>query len=82
MTAPSRWGHAQERATHRHDHAHEYGSDGPPASASATTATITARLDLTGWEIATAQEPRRTLTGPGGREVTLRDVDVRATRRQ
>ena len=53
----------------------------PPAEASATPATITARLDGRDWEIATATEHRRTLPGHGGRAVTIDDVVVRATRR-
>lgn len=64
-----------------HGHPHEHAGDGPPASASATAAAITARLDPAVWEVVTAQEPHRTLSGDGGREVTLHDVVVRATRR-
>jgi thioredoxin reductase len=56
-------------------------SDGPPASASATAATITARLDPALWEIVTAEESHRTMPGPGGHETTIHDVVVRATRR-
>lgn len=55
--------------------------DGPPASASATAAAITARLDPTVWEIVTAQESHRTHSSHGGREVTIHDVVVRARRR-
>jgi SAM-dependent methyltransferase len=62
-----------------HGHASEPG-DGPPASASATAAAITARLDPTKWRVVTAREAHRTLSGHGGREVTLHDVVVRATR--
>jgi thioredoxin reductase/SAM-dependent methyltransferase len=73
---------------HLHDDAadgrgHGHGGDGPPASASATAAAITARLDPAEWEVVTAQESHRTLPGHGGhggREVTLHDVVVRATR--
>ncbi|WP_084959960.1 class I SAM-dependent methyltransferase [Thermoactinospora rubra] len=54
----------------------------PPAEASVTSAAITARLDGTEWEIVTAEEHLRTLTGPGGRAVPLHDVVVRATRRR
>ncbi|WP_328995200.1 TPMT family class I SAM-dependent methyltransferase [Kribbella sp. NBC_01245] len=53
----------------------------PPVEASATVAAITARLDDTAWVIVTAEERHRTLAGPGGREVPLHDVVVRATRR-
>ncbi|WP_129664454.1 class I SAM-dependent methyltransferase [Phytoactinopolyspora endophytica] len=52
----------------------------PPAEASATAETITARLDDTEWEIVTAEERRRTLAGRDGREISLHDVVVRATR--
>lgn len=76
-------GHLHHDATggsHGHGHAREHG-DGPPASASATAATITARLDAARWEIVTAQESQRTMSGPDGRETTIHDVVVRATRR-
>jgi len=52
----------------------------PPAEPSATSAAITARMDGMEWEIVTAEEHPRTLTGHGVRAVTLHDVDVRATR--
>ncbi|BFU45227.1 class I SAM-dependent methyltransferase [Krasilnikovia sp. MM14-A1004] len=55
--------------------------DHPPAEASATVADITARLDPANWEIITAEQPLRTVNGPGGRAMTLHDVVVRATRR-
>jgi SAM-dependent methyltransferase len=54
--------------------------DQPPADASATSAEITARLDGTAWEVMTADELRREVVGPGGGEVTLLDVVVRARR--
>lgn len=64
-----------------HGHGHEQSGDGAPASASATAAAITARLDPAVWEVVTAQESHRTLShGGGGREATLHDVVVRATR--
>ncbi|NUW31200.1 class I SAM-dependent methyltransferase [Nonomuraea sp. SMC257] len=67
-------------------HLHAPGSTGhghhPPAEASATAAAVTARLNGTAWEIVTAEERLRTLTGPGGRAVPLHDVVVRATRRR
>jgi hypothetical protein len=47
-----------------------------------TAAAITARLDPTGWEIVTAEESHRTMTGPGSSAVPLHDVVVRATRRR
>lgn len=64
-----------------HNHPDEHAGDGPPASASATAATITARLDPALWEVETAQESHRTGSGPGGHETALHDVVVRATRR-
>jgi cyclopropane fatty-acyl-phospholipid synthase-like methyltransferase len=65
---------------HARGQGHRPGGDGPPASASATAATITARLDLAEWEVVTAQESHRTMSGPGGHETTIHDVVVRATR--
>ncbi|MCO5999446.1 class I SAM-dependent methyltransferase [Actinoallomurus rhizosphaericola] len=66
-------------------HRHGPGTTGhghhPPAEASVTAAAITARLDGETWEIVTAEEPSRTVTGPEGRAVHLDDVVVRATRR-
>jgi len=65
-------------------HLHTHGAPGdghgdqPPAEASVTAAAVTARLDDTEWEVVTAEERHRTLVGPGGREVTLHDVVVRA----
>lgn len=59
---------------------HEHGH--PPAEASATSATITARLDETEWEIVTAEELLRTPHGHEGRTDPLRDVVVRAFRRR
>lgn len=57
------------------DHGHH-----PPAEASATSASVTARLDATAWEVVTAEEPVRGLPGHGEGGVTLHDVVVRATR--
>ncbi|AWS43877.1 bifunctional 2-polyprenyl-6-hydroxyphenol methylase/3-demethylubiquinol 3-O-methyltransferase UbiG [Streptosporangium sp. 'caverna'] len=54
----------------------------PPAEASVTSAAVTARLDDTEWEIVTAEERLRTLTGHGDRAAPLQDVVVRATRRR
>jgi len=66
-------------------HLHAPGATGhghhPPEEASVTLADITAGLDSTTWEILTAEEHHRTVTGPGGQEKTLHDVVVRATRR-
>ncbi|WP_122816352.1 class I SAM-dependent methyltransferase [Nocardioides pantholopis] len=80
--------HEDTADDHRHgsDQGHGHGRhgrhvDGPPASASATAASITARLDPAEWEIVTAEEAHRTMSGPEGRENTIHDVVVRATRR-
>lgn len=61
---------------------HEHAQDGPPTSASATAATVTARLDPARWEVVTAHETHRTVPGHEGQEATLRDVVVRAVRRR
>lgn len=67
------------------DHGSARGHDGdpddsgPPASASATAAGITSRLDPTVWEVVTSQESR-SMTGPGGQASTIHDVIVRAAR--
>lgn len=52
----------------------------PPTAASVTAEGITARLGTTDWRIETADECDRMLARPGGREVSLHDVVVRATR--
>lgn len=65
---------------HGHGHTHGDGPDGPPASASATADTITARLDPAQWDVVTAKQLHRTMTGPGGQENTIHDVVVRANR--
>lgn len=67
---------------HRHTHGAEGDDHGhqPPAEASATAAAVTARLDDAEWDVVTAEEPHRTLGGQG-RETSLHDVVVRATRR-
>jgi SAM-dependent methyltransferase len=60
----------------------DHGHDGePPAEASVTARSITDRFDASAWEVVTAEEPVRTVDVPGGRQVTLRDVVVRAVRR-
>lgn len=68
---------------HHDDHSTEHGDkqSHPPASASATATAITARLDASVWEIATAEESQRTMTGPSGHLTAIHDVVVRATRR-
>lgn len=55
--------------------------DGPPAEALATAAAVAARLGDTEWEIVTAEEQHRMLTGHDGREIPLHDFVVRAIRR-
>ncbi|WP_181772042.1 class I SAM-dependent methyltransferase [Amycolatopsis pittospori] len=57
---------------HGHGHGHQ-----PPDEASATAAAVTARLDGAAWEVVTAEEQHRTLSGR-----PLHDVVVRATRRR
>jgi predicted O-methyltransferase YrrM len=70
--------HTPEGTAHGHTSGHGHH---PPAGASVTLADVTAVLDTTRWEIATAEERRRTVTGPGGQATALPDVVVRATRR-
>lgn len=65
---------------HLHTHDHDQ-AEHPPSAASVRADDVVVRLDPAEWEIATATEPQRTATGPGGREVTLHDVVVRAVRR-
>ncbi|WP_285756742.1 class I SAM-dependent methyltransferase [Nocardiopsis ansamitocini] len=75
-------GHLHHDATaDGHGHGHGHDPDGPPASASATAAAITARLDPAQWEVVTAQESHRAMTGHDGHATTIHDVLVRATRR-
>jgi thioredoxin reductase/SAM-dependent methyltransferase len=66
---------------HGRGHGRGHESEGPPASASATAVAITARLDPARWEVVTAEQSQRTVSGSGGHETTLHDVVVRATRR-
>jgi 2-polyprenyl-3-methyl-5-hydroxy-6-metoxy-1,4-benzoquinol methylase len=65
-------------------HLHTLGATGhghhPPAEASVTLTEITSGLDST-WDVVTADERTRMVTGPGGQEIPLHDVVVRATRR-
>lgn len=65
--------HTQDATAHGHH---------PPAAASVTAASVTAGLDATQWDIATAHEATRHLTNSAGQAVPLRDVVVRATRRR
>lgn len=65
-------------------HDHEHGSDHrsePLAKASVTAENVTAVLDLTLWQVVTAEEKERALAHGNGRTTHLRDVVVRATRR-
>jgi len=64
--------HARTPDAAGHGHQH-------PAEASATSATVTARLNDAEWEVVTAEESRRTLPGHGA---PLQDVVVRAARRR
>ena len=59
---------------------HGHGHSQPPAEASATAASITNRLDPEVWTVVTAEESRRTMVGANGRETTIDDVVVRASR--
>ncbi|MEU8197253.1 class I SAM-dependent methyltransferase [Microbispora amethystogenes] len=67
-----------------HGQHREHGGHGhhPPPEASVTSAAVVARLDDSEWEIVTAEEQVRTLSGHGGREAPLHDVVVRAVRRR
>ncbi|MFY1689187.1 class I SAM-dependent methyltransferase [Plantactinospora sp. WMMB782] len=73
--------HHDQNSTAGHGHGHGHGGTEPPASASVTAADITGRLDPAGWEIVTAQQSHRSITGPGGQTVAVHDVVVRARRR-
>jgi len=57
-------------------------ADEPPEHATVMADDITAALDGSVWEVVTAEEHSRAMTGPGGQAVTLRDTVVRATRRR
>lgn len=62
-------------------HLHQHGSAvdaHPPSEASTTVAAVADRLDLAGWEVATAEESSRSVTGPGGHLTRIDDVVVRA----
>jgi SAM-dependent methyltransferase len=70
---------------HHEDHAsttvHGHDETEPPASASVTAADITARLDPIAWQVVTAQEAHRAMTGHDGHAVSIHDVVVKASRR-
>lgn len=65
---------------HLHDDAADSHGHHPPAEATVTLADITRGLGSDAWSINRAEERTRTLAGPGGRAVTLRDAVVQATR--
>lgn len=66
---------------HEAEERHENHDEGPPDSATATAAAISERLHPDQWDVVTAEETHRTMTGPGGAETTIHDVIVRAVRR-
>lgn len=72
--------HADQGAHHGADHGAHHDHH-PPTEASVTAASITARLDPSTWDVVTTGEHTRTLDSPGGGQVTLHDVVVRAVRR-
>lgn len=79
-------GHGHAHA-HGHGQGHGHGSDHagdpqPPDEATATAEGITARLQPGRWDVISAEETARAVPVPGGREVRLRDVVVRAQRRR
>lgn len=67
---------------HLHDHASSADGHHPPEAATATAAAVTARLDDAEWQVVTAEERQRPVTGGDGHGFTLHDVVVRATRRR
>ena len=71
----------QHSGGHGHGHGDGDGDDQPPAEASATATAITALLDPASWDVVTAEESQRDTAGPEGRQRTIHDVVVRATRR-
>lgn len=70
---------------HHHDDATKQHHDrleptDPPVEATATATGITRRLNADVWEVVTAEESHRTMTGPGGQLAQIHDVVVRARR--
>ncbi len=65
---------------HGHGHGPHGGHDHPP-EASATPASVTARLDRAVWEIVAAEERHRSFATGDGQVASLHDFVVRATRR-
>ncbi len=62
-------------------HGHDHG-DQPPVEATATLSAIQRGLNPLEWQIETAEERSRKMTGPDDQETLIRDVCVRATRRR
>ena len=67
---------------HLSSHGTGSSDDEPPEHATVTAGDITAALEGPGWDIVTAEEHARTVTGPGGPPAGWRDAVVRATRRR
>ena len=65
---------------HLHDHTATDSGHQSPHGATATPSGITAVLDKPKWDVNTAQKHTRALTSPGGHQIQLHDVVVRATR--
>lgn len=77
-------GHLHHHGTdpgHGQGHAGSHQKNEPPVEATATAAAVTGRLDAAVWDVVTAEESHRTVTGSGGRDTQLHDVVVRARRR-
>jgi cyclopropane fatty-acyl-phospholipid synthase-like methyltransferase len=74
-------GHGHGHAQHEDDVVGHATGQLPPPEASITAGDVAARLGDTDWRVVTADEPRRTVAGDAGPEVTLHDVVVRAVRR-
>ncbi len=66
---------------HGHRHGHQDRGTHRPVEATVTAAEVTAVLDRARWDIATAREPERGIGDEVGPAVHLRDVVVRANRR-
>jgi len=85
-------GHLHEPAAagHQHEHGHGQHAHGqadadqagqqPPAEATVTVSDIIGLLDPAAWQIESAEERTRTVTGPEGHSLPLHDAIVRATR--
>lgn len=77
-------GHLHDDDDHQHGHGHGHGRDEeePPVETQVRAADISARLGAATWTIETATEQHRRVALPVGRERSLHDVVVRATRRR